>query len=226
MVHRYAIYAVPDGPLGRFGAEWLGWDIAAGSAVPQPGVPGIDMAAATEQPRRYGFHATIKPPFRLAENRTAQELQAACAAFCANRAPVILTGLQLARMGRFLALVPSAPVPRLTSLAAEVVRDLDGFRAPLTEEELGRRRARHLTADQERNLLAWGYPFVMESFGFHLTLTGRLDRTGIDAIEAVLSGRLADHLRAPFSINHLSLVGEDPEGWFRELYRIPLTGPA
>ena len=41
-------------------------DAGGGEDLAQPEVPGL--AAMTADPRRYGFHATIKPPFRLRED--------------------------------------------------------------------------------------------------------------------------------------------------------------
>ncbi|MEY8840871.1 DUF1045 domain-containing protein, partial [Cribrihabitans sp. XS_ASV171] len=129
---RYAVYYVPPeaAEWGRFGTAWLGWDLADGAEVPHPAAAGLDVAAVTGVPRKYGLHATVKPPFRLAGGSTEGALHEACAALAAQTAPVVLDGLEIARLGRFLALRPVGDETALNALAAWWVRDLDGFRAP------------------------------------------------------------------------------------------------
>ena len=75
---RFGLYVVPEGALYRAGAEWLGWDSVAGCAVAQPALPGLtdEVAAITATPRKYGFHGTIKPPFRLADGTDPARLAA------------------------------------------------------------------------------------------------------------------------------------------------------
>ena len=70
---RYAIYHVPDDPeLAGFGAKWLGWDIVTGGPVARPVDAGDPSVVAS--PRKYGFHGTLKPPFRLSEGKRVEEL--------------------------------------------------------------------------------------------------------------------------------------------------------
>ena len=200
---RFAIYYMPpaDAPWARFATRWLGWDAETGAEPPAPEVPGLPLARdeITATPRKYGLHATMKPPFRLAEGATRDYLEAAAEALAARSSPVTLDGLALTRLGRFLALCPTGDQGALGELAGACVSELDAFRAPPGEEELARRRAGGLTAAQDENLLRWGYPYVMESFRFHL-------------------------LPAPFVIGDLALAGEAPNGRFRLLRRLPLTG--
>lgn len=223
-VTRYAIYVVPDGPLGQFGAQWLGWDVVAGLARPHPAVKDLDIAAITAQPRKYGFHGTIKPPFRLAEGTTPEELIARTESLCAQLAPVTLPALRLARLGRFMALAPEVTDPSLQALAAACVQGLDMFRKPSTAEERGKRREAGLSARQEHNLLVWGYPYVMEDFAFHLTLTGPLEADLQDRTAEVLKGFVARFVGRPHRIDTLSLCGEGPDGMLRELHRYSLSG--
>ncbi|WP_375176107.1 DUF1045 domain-containing protein [Pseudooceanicola sp.] len=222
---RYAIYYTPDpGPLADFGAAWLGWDIETGQERPHPEIPGLPrpIEEITRTPRKYGFHGTIKPPFHLAEGCTEDGLRQAALAACAVRAPVRLEGLALTRIGRFLALTPQGETGPLADLAAAMVRELDPFRAPPGETELARRRARRLSPRQEELLTQWGYPYVMEEFRFHLTLTGSLDGSVVEPIQARLMDAIAPLLDGPVDISNLSLVGELPDGRLRSLQRLPL----
>jgi len=223
---RYAIYFAP--PQGadwsRFGASWLGWDMEVGAEVPHPELEGLDVAAITATPRKYGLHATMKPPMRLAEGTSRADLEAACAALAAAQAPVTLEGLQLARMGRFLALRPVGDESALNALAAACVTDLDAFRAPAPEAELARRRANGLSPEQEQNLLNWGYPFVLDQFRFHITLTSKLPKPELPGVEAALQAHLMPLVPAPFVIKDLALMGEDGMGRFHLIHRYALTG--
>ena len=222
--HRYCVYVVPGGPLYDRAARWLGWDSAAGRTTNPPELPGLPAPAAelTARPRKYGFHGTIKPPFRLAEGRDADGLRAALDAFCATRAPAALAGLQVAQLGRFVALRPEGDTTALDALAADAVRAVDSFRAPPTAEDTARRKAAGLTGRQAALLAQWGYPFVMDEFRFHLTLTGPLDAP--EAAARVLAAHFAAVLPRPAIIDSLALLGEAHDGYFHLLHRAPLSG--
>lgn len=226
MFERYAIYYTParQTALADFGAAWLGWDSATGVAVAHPAVVDLDVAAITETPRKYGFHGTIKPPFRLAQGQSASALDQALADLCAQTAPVTLTGLRLARLGRFLALVPDGDATALAGLAARAVQDLDPFRAPATEAEMAKRRAARLSPAQDAMLVRWGYPYVLDQFRFHLTLTRRLDPDTAAEAEAALGPILADLPLRPYTLTGLTLLGEDETGRFHQITRHRLTG--
>jgi hypothetical protein len=221
---RYAIYVTLDGPLAGFGAAWLGWDISTGRPVALPQDTDLDLEAITRTPRKYGLHATIKPPFRLAEGQSRATLEADFAAFCAAEPAVTVDGLRLSRIGPFLALTAVGDPGGLERLAARAVEHLDPFRAPPGEEDLRRRRAAGLTPAQDALLLRWGYPYVMEEFQFHITLSGALDAATVRRVEAVLEPRLAPLLPAPFRVGHLTLAGEDEEGMFHAIHRVALSG--
>ncbi|MDZ7710372.1 MAG: DUF1045 domain-containing protein [Roseovarius sp.] len=224
---RYAIYVTPPpGPLAAFGAAWLGWDAAQGATVPHPDIPGLPapIADLTEAPRKYGLHATMKPPFALAPGQTEATLRDAFARFCAHTAPVTLDGLAVAPLGRFLALLPEGDQTAISALAADCVRAFEPFRAPLTEAERARRRAGGLTPDQEARLARWGYPHVMAGFRFHITLTGKRPKAELPALQTTLAAHLAPILPRPLPVDALSLMAEDAEGRFHLLHRHALTG--
>ncbi len=228
MYHRYAIYYTPpEGALARFGAAWLGWDMTRGVALAHPALEGLPapVAQITDRPRRYGLHATLKPPFLPDAGANADTLHAAFGAFCAAHAPVTLSGgLVLAPLGRFLALVPAAPNAALSDLAASAVRDLDRFRAPPDRETLDRYRTGTLSTAQEQNLRDWGYPHVMDAFRFHITLSGKLPKGQAAALGTALAPVLEPLLPVPFVIDALSLVGEDADGMFHLIQRVSLSG--
>ena len=224
---RYAIYYTPPpGPLSKFGAAWLGWDMGTGDCPEAPDIDGLPAPAhdLSRTPRKYGFHGTIKPPFHLAKDESVRALDIALAAFSTKCAPITLGGLELTRLGSFLALVPYESNGALQALATRVVKEFDPFRAPLTDQELERRRSRPLSDRQNALLEQWGYPYVMEEFRFHMTLTGRLPKADAKQAEAALIPTLAPILPTPFRIDSLTLCGEDHNGMFHSLSRYSLTG--
>jgi len=174
---RYAIYySAPRGSaLDRFGAQHLGYDAWTGDDLSFPeGVP-TDWRELTDDPRKYGFHATLKAPYALAPGESEAALTAACADFARTPRPVPVIAPVVSSISGFIAVVPAGPPDELTQLAADCVRAFDRFRAALTPEDRARRRPERLTPRQRAHLDRWGYPYVMEEFRFHMTLTGRLD---------------------------------------------------
>lgn len=222
--NRYSIFYAPGAgsDLARFGADWLGWDAETGHETAHPEIQGVDVAAATSTPCKYGFHGTLKPPFRLARGTDRLGLEQAVAELAGKTPTFTMPVLELRRLGRFLALVPSAPSPALSSLAAACVQELDNFRAPADEAELTRRRKAGLTATQEVNLQRWGYPYVLDEFRFHLTLTGALSDP--EEIETALGPLVAPFTNDPMAVDQICLFGEATDGRFRILRRFPLTG--
>lgn len=223
---RYAIYYAP--PAGEFAtraAQWLGWDVVDGCAAPQPALDGVDLDAATRTSRKYGFHATIKAPFRLADGQSADDLAEALDRLAGHLRPVALPALRFDRIaGRFLALRPDGNEGDLRLFAAEVVARLDGFRAPLSEAEIARRNPAALTPRQRELMGAFGYPYVLEEFHFHLTLSGDLPPETLDLLEPAARDWFAPVMPKPFQIGDLCLFGEDMEGRFHLLSRHALTG--
>ncbi|TCL01107.1 putative phosphonate metabolism protein [Shimia isoporae] len=223
---RYGIYYTPrPGALADFGAAWLGWDLARGQVTAHPVIPHLPrpIADITATPRKYGLHGTIKPPFFLANGRREDSLNDALAALCDAHAPVTLNGLKLSRIGSFIALTIDGDQTRLADLAGKAVRELDAFRAPPSESELARRRKSNLSPRQEELLAQWGYPYVMDEFRFHITLSGRLGNEA-EATMSTLLPHITPLLPSPFILDSLSLVGEDEDGLFHEIQRHTLTG--
>lgn len=238
MTVRFAIYAAPGsgpGSAGTSGAalrekaeQWLGRSITGDPVA--PGIPAdwtreaID--AITVDARRYGFHGTLKPPFRLAEGRSIGELDAAVAQFAAGRPPAVLPQMSLARLGGFFALVPGADAAELHALADEVVTSFDRFRAPATEAETARRNPAALTPRQRELLKAWGYPYVLDEFRFHLTLTDRIPHERRPEVERTLRDWFAPLLGADVPVDALALFTEAEPGAPFQLHAVHPLRPA
>lgn len=223
---RFAIYYAPrDGAFAEAVAGWLGWDAVRGCEMAHPPLAGLPAPVRdlTDEPRKYGFHGTIKAPFRLAEGVGFERLQAEVASLAAGLRPVVMPRLRLAALKGFVALLPDGDEADLLKLGAEVVTRLDPLRAALTKAEVAKRRPELLSSRQRELLGCWGYPYVMEEFRFHLTLTGRLAPAALQQVVAVLDMHFAPVLPRPFVIEDLCLFGEDAAGRFHLVSRHPLT---
>jgi putative phosphonate metabolism protein len=211
---RYAIYfaAGSDSALSRFGAQLLGYDAYTGSelAFPAHAVRAApDWHDVSADPRKYGFHGTLKAPMALASGKTEAELMAACAAFAGKARPLPLIRPVVDAISGFIAVIPAEPVDALQQLAADCVREFDSFRAELTAEDRARRRPDKLSERQRDHLDRWGYPYVMEEFRFHMTLTGRLDAERRGPILEMLRARFAALKIEKLEIDRIALFRQD-----------------
>jgi putative phosphonate metabolism protein len=207
---RYAIYFSPakDHPLTEAASRWLGRNAFSGAQHDDHDA----YAEMTEEPRRYGFHATLKAPFELAEKYSEAELVAAVEQFAASQSVFDIPRVVVGALGPFFALVPDRTYQPLQDFAAEIVDHFDRFRAPLSETDIALRRPQNLTESQRQNLSLWGYPHVMDDFRFHMTLTGRIDENDAPAIRDVLSARFSEFVDRPLTISGLALFIEKTRG--------------
>ena len=228
---RYALYYAPPprSELGRFGAHLLGYDAFSGKTLRLPVdieqmLP--DWGELTQDPRKYGFHATLKAPMWLADGKTEIELLAACASFAGSprRIPVIKPVVNA--IGDFIAIVPSQRSVELEQLAADAVGRFDGFRAPLTPEDRTRRGPDRLTPRQREYLDRWGYPYVMEEFRFHMTLTGRLKAERRETVLNILRQRFAALELATIAVDRIALFRQDDANARFRIVRQYLLTPA
>lgn len=211
---RYGVYFTPgDTAFAGAGATWLGWDIRSASARTAP------FPQYVARPRKYGFHATLKPPFRLASGQSLQALKDATEQLAGSLAPVQLGALELSRIGSFFAFTPQVPSTPLKELSATVVSKLDVFRAAPGEDEIAKRRTPGMTDDQIQNLNKWGYAYVMDSFRFHMTLSSPILRNEATSCSKQIEKHFARTLPEPFVLDALTLVGERRDGNFCELTR-------
>jgi putative phosphonate metabolism protein len=229
---RYAIYyvAAADSDLDRFGARLLGYDAQSGADLPFPdGVTQIvsDWRELTGDPRKYGFHATLKAPITLAPGMTEAELLVACTAFAAAPRPIPTIRPVVDSISGFIAVIPAERSAELEQLAADCVRDFDRFRAPLTPEDRARRNPSALTPRQRDHLDRWGYPYVMEDFRFHMTLTGRLQAGRREPVLAMLRERFALLGLTTFAIDRIAVCRQgDVNSRFRVLDAFVLKQPS
>lgn len=235
-MHRYALYFTPsaDSAWGQAGSQWLGRDAARDEPVAQPAIPGIPkllLSSLTSEPRRYGFHATLKAPFRLLDGFTEEHLLEMAQAFCAMQKPITLEQPCVRPLDDFLAVQANDHAGEISALAIRCVSYFDLLRAPLNNVELARRRFAGLTARQEALLQRWGYPYTEELFRFHMSLCNGLaqaDDDGSYAIRKAAEQHFSHAITAaPLVIDSLTIAREETPGApFVSWQRIPFSAQA
>jgi len=222
---RVAVYYAPqrDDPLFAAGATWLGRDPESDAPTPQPDLPGI--VELTAEPRLYGFHATLKPPMRMAEGSRWPDVLKAARDLADRITPFALPPLSVQDLHGFLALRETGFCPKLQALADACVEHLDPFRAAPSAAELVRRRRANLTPEQDEMLLRWGYPYVFTTWFFHMTLTRRLTHLEkarcLPAAEAWFAGATSTSRR----VTDICLFTQAaPDAAFVIAARLPLRG--
>jgi hypothetical protein len=219
---RYAIYFVPavQSRLYRYGSAILGYDCYSGKAVDFPGKSesrGVNWYELSQEPRRYGFHATLKAPFHLLPSHGELQLVNALQNF-ARLGHAIHSFVPTVRiLGGFFAVVPQKPEPGLDALAESCTTIFDAYRAPITPQERARRIALKLNEEQIRNQDRWGYPYVLSEFRFHMTLTSKVPASRQETIGAALQ-TIFQHMGVEntIAVDRLALVKQDaPDAAFR-----------
>jgi putative phosphonate metabolism protein len=230
-MQRYALYYAPrpEEGLAVAASQWLGWNPDAGRARALPSVAAIlpeRLAEIVAEPRTYGFHGTLKPPFGLVDGALERDLLDAVGRVAASQRALAVPSFNLVELSTFLALVPAARCADLQDLADRCVVEFDEFRRPAEAAELARRRAAGLSPRQEELLVRWGYPYVLDQWRFHLTLTGRIaDQAEREAIAAILRRRFAAFLGRPLPVRDLCVFRQaGPSRPFTVLARFTLGG--
>jgi hypothetical protein len=229
---RYAIYFVPaaGSPLYRYGSSVLGYDCYTGDRVPPPDeieMGFADWGQLTEQPRRYGFHATLKAPFRLLPDCPEERLVSALASFAGLGHIVATIQPAIEMLGDFAAIVSREPQPKIDALAVNCTTIFDAFRAPMSARERARRVAAGLSRSQIENLDRWGYPYLFSDFRFHMSLTGPLATGRREIVDALQRAFRRICGNEPIAIDRLALMRqESAQAAFRVVSVAALNGGA
>jgi putative phosphonate metabolism protein len=225
---RYAIYFVPSvaSALYRFGAGLIGYDAYTGQ--PLPFADGIEAEIAdwkelTTDPRKYGFHATLKAPISLTPGRTESELVDAMQRFARTPRSIPWIAPTVRSISSFIAIVPDGPCLELQKLAEDCVTEFDSFRAPLSAADRERRNVSALTERQIAYLDRWGYPYVLDEFRFHMTLAGSLPAQRREAVADALRKRFTTLELKSLPVDRLALLRQnDAASGFTMIQHWPL----
>ena len=138
---RYAIYYAPieNCELDVFGKCWLGWDPYKGEEITKsyplklPNLQKFSRFVLT--PKQYGFHGTIKAPFRLKDGYTYNDLENKVCEISKQIHSFHLDELIIKKLGNFIALIPTNNL-KINAVSNKFVEGLDYLRDDLTENEL------------------------------------------------------------------------------------------
>lgn len=207
---RYAIYFTPPPgePLTLAAESWLGRSAFSGAAFAMP----AEREAITVSARRYGFHATMKAPFRLADGMSEAQLIDDFEQWTAARHAFTGPRLVIDTIDGFFALVPKERYEALETLARDIVVDFESFRAPLTLEDFERRRPDRLAPAERGYLDTYGYPYVLDAFRFHMTLTDRVPAQDTAKVAEELNAHFGTLPDDPIHVSTLALFAESEPG--------------
>ncbi len=215
MFKRFAIYAVPaaEDPLFLLASRWLGWDSAhAQHFEPPMGLDKPSWDKLTARPRKYGFHGTLRPPMVTAHGVGREDIICVMQDVALHH-HAFEAALELTNMDGFFALTLATHQNEMHALAQELVLATDGLRATPSEQELERRRAVGLTKRQDELLRAHGYPYVLDEFRYHMTLSGVVDPMQQAEVADIVRNHLPKN-RLSLKMDRLTLLGEDGAGMF------------
>jgi hypothetical protein len=209
---RCAICFTPpaDDTLTIAAARWLRRDPYTGARIAWPveGLVETDHAFLTAAPRRIGFHVSLKAPFRIAIEHELSDVQTALTKFCRRVPPLTVDAVRIALIENFFALVPVTPSAELHELAADFVTVFDQYRSPTSDLDLARGDIGRLNGRQFANLMAWGHPYVLDQFRFHMTLTGPIDELERDYVAQMLRRHFGSLTDEPLCISQVALFIE------------------
>ncbi|MCP1470442.1 hypothetical protein J3E64_002130 [Sphingobium sp. OAS761] len=172
---------------------------------------------------RYGWHGTICPPFQLGEGLTPAHLLTTVQLLANSIAPFDLAVAPTWFRG-FIALRPALGDGDdwMGTIASQALQRLFPLRRPLSPSETERRRTPELTKRQGELLTRWGYPYVLDEFLFHMTLTDPV--ADPEEVRALIGWwqKQCDRL-GPVPFDNLALfVEREPDEPFMLWTRIPL----
>ncbi len=218
---RYAIYFVPhpESLLMQKASRWLGRDIFTNRSMDFPENLAISadcIEKITKSPRHYGFHATLKAPFRLADGKDEKALREIFTTFFEAQKPFIIPALTYWKIGSFYAFICTKTSVKLDELAHQTVQQFEPFRAPLDDFEIQKRNPQNLSEKQRLYLMDWGYPYIFEEFRFHLTLTDKMEARR-NLLEEALETWFSDALQNPLEASVALAFQENRQSPFQVL---------
>jgi hypothetical protein len=108
----------------------------------------------------------------------------------------------------------------MSALHVAALAAFEPFRAPLRAHDLARRLAEPLKTGERAHLDRWGYPYVLDAFRFHFTLTARLAEGARSAVFAAAAQWFDDPALRSVMVDGLCLFMQpDRSTPFRVLHR-------
>ena len=232
---RYAIYYAPpkESSLEEFGRYWFGWDPLNAKLINNKqrinylngfgikNLKNIDKNVLIA--KKYGFHGTLIPPFKLNKNYSTNLLFKKTEDIAKKFKKFKFYKFKLKKMNNFYAFVQNKKNNNINKLSNRLVRELFKFRSPLTKKEIDRRNPSKLSKLQLNILYKWGYPYLMSEFNFHMTLASEVTGNKLYLELKKIERNKEIILNEINNFDKIYIFGENQKGMFENLENFSLS---
>ena len=232
---RYAIYYAPpkESNLEEFGRYWFGWDPLNAKLINNKhrinylnrfGIKNlINIDKNVLIPKKYGFHGTLIPPFKLNKNYSTNTLFKKTEEIAKKFKKFKFYKFKLKKINNFYAFVQNKKNNNINKLSNRLVRELFKFRSPLTKKEIDRRNPSKLSKLQLNILYKWGYPYLMSEFNFHMTLASEVTGNKLYLELKKIERNKEIILNEINNFDKIYIFGENQKGMFENLENFSLS---
>ena len=232
---RYAIYYAPpkESSLEEFGRYWFGWDPLNAKLINNKhrinylnrfGIKNlINIDKNVLIPKKYGFHGTLIPPFKLNKNYSTNTLFKKTEEIAKKFKKFKFYKFKLKKMNNFYAFVQNKKNNNINKLSNRLVRELFKFRSPLSKKEIDRRNPSKLSKLQLNILYKWGYPYIMSEFNFHMTLASEVTGNKLYFELKKIEKNKEIILNEINNFDKIYIFGENQKGMFENLENFSLS---
>ena len=232
---RYAIYYAPpkESNLEEFGRYWFGWDPLNAKLINNKqrinylngfgikNLKNIDKNVLIA--KKYGFHGTLIPPFKLNKNYSTNTLFKKTEDIAKKFKKFKFYKFKLKKINNFYAFVQNKKNNNINKLSNRLVRELFKFRSPLTKKEIDRRNPSKLSKFQLNILYKWGYPYLMSEFKFHMTLASEVTGNKLYSELKKIENNKEIILNEINNFDKIYIFGENQKGMFENLENFSLS---
>ncbi len=232
---RYAIYYAPpkESNLEEFGRYWFGWDPLNAKLINNKqrinylngfgikNLKNIDKNVLIA--KKYGFHGTLIPPFKLNKNYSTNLLFKKTEDIAKKFKKFKFYKFKLKKINNFYAFVQNKKNNNINKLSNRLVRELFKFRSPLTKKEIDRRNPSKLSKFQLNILYKWGYPYLMSEFKFHMTLASEVTGNKLYSELKKIENNKEIILNEINNFDKIYIFGENQKGMFENLENFSLS---
>jgi hypothetical protein len=232
---RYAIYYAPpkESSLEEFGRYWFGWDPLNAKLINNKrrinylnrfGIKNlINIDKNVLIAKKYGFHGTLIPPFKLNKNYSTNTLFKKTEEIAKKLKKFKFYKFKLKKINNFYAFVQNKKNNNINKLSNRLVRELFKFRSPLTKKEIDRRNPSKLSKLQLNILYKWGYPYLMSEFNFHMTLASEVTGNKLYLELKKIERNKEIILNEINNFDKIYIFGENQKGMFENLENFSLS---
>ena len=232
---RYAIYYAPpkESSLEEFGRYWFGWDPLNAKLINNKqrinylnrfgikNLKNIDKNVLIA--KKYGFHGTLIPPFKLNKNYSTNKLFKKTDEIAKKFKKFKFYKFKLKKINNFYAFVQNKKNSNINKISNRLVKELFKFRSPLTKKEIDKRNPSKLSKLQLNILHKWGYPYLMSEFKFHMTIASEVTGNKLYFELKKIEKNKKIILNEINNFDKIYIFGENQKGMFENLENFSLS---